>query len=37
MKVHRVIQFKQGAWLKEYNIGNITLRAKQKSVFKSWQ
>ena len=35
-KVHSVIQFKQEeAWLKEYIIENITLRAKAKSDFES--
>ena len=34
-KVHRVVQFKQEVWLKEYIIENITLRAKAKSDFES--
>ena len=34
-KVHRVIQFKQEAWLKEYIIENIRLRAEAKSNFES--
>ena len=33
-KVHRVIQFDQKAWLKEYIQKNTTLRAKSKSDFE---
>ena len=34
MKVHRVIQFKQEAWLKEYINENIKLRKEAENDFQ---